>query len=288
MSEVIFFKTKKELQGWFRKNHSRQEAQWMGFVKKATGRQQLKPNEAFELALCYGWSGVVIKRIDLWSYQVQFRPRKVGSVWSAGNIKKFKELKKMNLIQKSGQKAFDARKKTDAQAQANEFAPAQLKLFKKHKKAWAFFQTQTPSYRKYMVHWVMSAKQDITRDKRMSELIADSESGTKLKRILKASEKVKPCYEEGKTPVEEGKNLGLTTGHEFRAVGIETLEQLKRIGWERAIEKVCHQFPHRINLNFISAVIGAVEEQSSRSLDADLKQQARDILEQLRADSHGY
>ena len=50
--------------------------------------------------------------------------------------------------------------------------------FKKNKKAWAYFQLLAPSYKKLSVHWVMSAKGETTRVKRLNQLILDCEAGT--------------------------------------------------------------------------------------------------------------
>lgn len=208
--------------------------------------------------------------------------RKPGGQWGKTSLSKYAELNKKKLIHNSGKKAYLARNRIDAEDKIPPFSSAQMALFKKNKKGWEFFNSQAPSYRKYMVYWVNSAKRSETRSNRLSDLVRDSGEGTKLKRVLEAQQKVKPRYEEGQTPVEEGKNLGLITGAELRSVEILTLEQLKRTGWERAIEKVCAQYPHRLNLNFFYAVIGAVEEENWRKIDVDLKAQAKDLLAQLK------
>jgi uncharacterized protein YdeI (YjbR/CyaY-like superfamily) len=272
--DVLYLKSKAELKEWYIKNHKKTDKQWLGFYKKTALKQSLSMVEANELALAFGWTGVVIKSVDIWSYKIKFMKRKPGSVWGNAVIKKFKELKAQKLIQASGQRAFDQRDIKKSENKVKALKPAQLVEFKKNKAAWNFFESQTASYRKYMVYWVTSAKREETQKKRLSELIADSESGTKLRRILLAQERVKPKYEEGKTPIEAARNLGITTGMDLRAVGISTLEQLQRVGWEKALAKVVEICPHQLNLNFFRAVVGAAEGQDRKKLDVDLKQQA--------------
>src|SRR5690606_33138575 len=115
------------------------------------------------------------------------------------------------------------------------------------------FTSQTQSYQKYTTMWVMSAKRRETQLRRLEELIRDSGNESKLTRILEASEKAKPTYEPGKTPIEAAKNLGLVSGAELRSVGIDTLEKLKDLGWEEAFSKLIELYPQRINLNMLGS-----------------------------------
>ncbi len=55
--------------------------------------------------------------------------------------------------------------------------------FKSRGKAWQFFQSLPPSYRKTALYWVNSAKQEATRRKRLEELITDSENGLRIKSL---------------------------------------------------------------------------------------------------------
>jgi uncharacterized protein YdeI (YjbR/CyaY-like superfamily) len=45
---------------------------------------------------------------------------------------------------------------------------------RKNQKAWEFFQAQPPSYRKTIGWWVVNAKQEETRLKRLCKLIEES------------------------------------------------------------------------------------------------------------------
>ena len=82
----------------------------------------------------------------------------------------------------AGLASFEKRKEHKSKIYAYEKAEVKLsdkyeKKFKAHKKAWNYFQSLAPSYRKPATNWVMNAKQEVTRIKRLNELIADTEAG---------------------------------------------------------------------------------------------------------------
>jgi len=101
------------------------------------------------------------------------------------NTKRANELITEGRIQPAGQAAFDRRDtaKTEQytyEARRDDLAPAYQKQFQANKPAWAFFQAQPPGYRRTASAWVMSAKQEATRLKRLAALIADSANGERL------------------------------------------------------------------------------------------------------------
>ena len=55
-----------------------------------------------------------------------------------------------------------------------------LARFKARKRAWAFFEAQPPGYRRTATFWVMSAKREATRARRLGRLIADSSRRLRL------------------------------------------------------------------------------------------------------------
>ncbi len=84
------------------------------------------------------------------------------------------------------------------------------------------------------------------------------------------------------TPIEKSKNLGPVTGQKLREIGIETLEELKKRGWEQScIDLVLHS-PMMANLNCFTAIIGAINNQDWRNIDPKLKQKAKELLESLK------
>jgi uncharacterized protein YdeI (YjbR/CyaY-like superfamily) len=180
-----FFATAAHFRKWLTKHHASETELWVGFYKKATGKPSITYPEAVDQALCFGWIDGVRKSLDDESYVNRFTPRRTGSIWSTVNIKRAKELIELGEMQPAGAKAFAARdaKKTrmySFERDKVELTPAMLKKFRANKQAWAFFQAQPPSYRKPVIWWVISAKQDATRERRLNQLIEDSARGERI------------------------------------------------------------------------------------------------------------
>jgi uncharacterized protein YdeI (YjbR/CyaY-like superfamily) len=179
-----FFKTALALRKWLAQNHEKAGELWIGFYKKSSKKGGLTYREALDQALAFGWIDGVRKTFDETSYMIRFTPRRPKSIWSAVNIKKVGELTKLGLMEPPGLRAFEARDVTK-QGYSYEQRPAELepdyeKRFKKSKKAWKFFEAQPPYYRKTLTFWVMSAKREETRLKRLNRLIEESENERRI------------------------------------------------------------------------------------------------------------
>jgi uncharacterized protein YdeI (YjbR/CyaY-like superfamily) len=178
-----FFANQSDFRKWLEKNHHRKTELLVGFYKVGSGKPSLTWSQSVDEALCFGWIDGVRKSIDKDSYQIRFTQRKPTSIWSAINIKKIEALTKQGLMQPAGLASFEKRKDSKSQIYSYEKDEAELtpdftKQFKANKKAWEYFQSLAPSYRKVSVHWVMSAKQESTQIKRLKQLISDSAAGT--------------------------------------------------------------------------------------------------------------
>ena len=189
--DVKFFKTPADLRMWFEENHLRLDEQWIGFYKKASGEPSITWPESVDEALCFGWIDGIRKSIDDKSYKIRFTPRRPKSIWSAVNIKRANELIELGLMTAEGQAAFDRREEDRSRKYAYEQEEVALgddlvKRFKLDKAAWTFFEAQPPHYRKTAIHWVTSAKQAATREKRMATLIEDSANGLRIAQLRPA------------------------------------------------------------------------------------------------------
>ncbi|HEY6770155.1 MAG TPA: YdeI/OmpD-associated family protein [Candidatus Sulfotelmatobacter sp.] len=136
-------------------------------------------SEALDEAICFGWIDGVRNSIDAAAYRIRFTPRKPGSQWSAVNIKRAKKLIADQRMTHTGLAAF-----AGAETQGRAYSYEQRKeakldavserSFRENKPAWEFFEQQPPWYRRTAFFWVISAKQQKTRQKRLDQLIADS------------------------------------------------------------------------------------------------------------------
>lgn len=182
---ATFFATQAEFRKWLQKNHKQEKELIVGYYKVDSGKLSITWSQSVDQALCFGWIDGVRRSIDKESYCIRFTPRKPTSIWSAINIKKVEELTKAGLMKPEGQKAFELRKEDKSGIYSHEKEAAELsadykKIFKKNKIAWDFFTAQAPSYKKVMIHWIMSAKQETTRSSRLEKTIKISEQQKRM------------------------------------------------------------------------------------------------------------
>ncbi len=178
-----YFKTPSDFRKWLEKNHAKKTELLVGFYKVGSGKKSMTWSESVDQALCFGWIDGVRKSIDENSYTIRFTPRKPNSIWSAVNVKKVEELSAQGLMHEAGMKSFQFLNEKKSKVYTHEIgevklSPAYEKLFKKNKKAWAYFNALAPGYYKLSVNWIMSAKQETTQLKRLEIMIQDSELGT--------------------------------------------------------------------------------------------------------------
>lgn len=171
-----FFPTQENFREWLEKHHQKETELLVGFYKVNSKKPSMSWSESVDQALCFGWIDGVRKSIDEESYTIRFTPRKKSSIWSAINIQKIEDLTKAGLMTPEGQKAFDLRSEERSRIYSHEKEPAVLdpefeKQFKANKIAWDYFNQQAPSYKKVMIHWITSAKQEKTRISRLEKAI---------------------------------------------------------------------------------------------------------------------
>lgn len=180
-----FFKTPAAFGKWLLAHHATAKELWVGFYKKSSAKPSITWPESVDEALCVGWIDGIRKNIDEESYQIRFTPRRPGSVWSAINICNVEKLIKEKRMLPAGLTAYSLRKENRSGIYAYEQRSAELvepysSKLKRNKAAWKFFESQPPGYRKQMNWWVVSAKQEETRLKRLDKLIEVSAQGRRL------------------------------------------------------------------------------------------------------------
>jgi uncharacterized protein YdeI (YjbR/CyaY-like superfamily) len=179
-AKPTFFATPGQFRAWLLTHHATKKELLVGFYKKGSGKPSITWPESVDEALCFGWIDGVRHSLGADAYTIRFTPRKPTSIWSAINVAKVAELTKLGKMRDAGQRAFALRtaEKTGVYSfernQAARLSPGQEKTLRANAKAAAFFDAQPPGYRRVAVHWVISAKQEETRERRLAQLIADS------------------------------------------------------------------------------------------------------------------
>ena len=180
-----FFQSSAEFDRWLATHHVGAAELWVGFYKKHVAKQGMTYLEAVEVALCWGWIDGLVRRLDDASFEQRFTPRTSRSTWSLVNVARVERLTAEGRMRPPGQAAFAARSAGRTGVYSFEqpvvplTAPHRTR-FRAHAKAWRWFSAQPPSYRRVAIHWVESAKQPATRDRRLTALIAASAKGKRL------------------------------------------------------------------------------------------------------------
>lgn len=189
-----FFRSGKELGRWLEKNHEQSEELWIGLYTKSSGKGGITYGEALDEALCYGWIDGIRKKLDSDSFAIRFTSRKPRSIWSKVNLGHVARLTREGRMKPAGIAAFRA--KEDARTGVYSFErkaatlePAMVRQFRREPRAWVYFESQPPYYRRVASWWVLSAKRDETRARRLEQLIAHSARNERLPQFTSAPRK---------------------------------------------------------------------------------------------------
>lgn len=180
-----FFRSPSEFREWLETHHATEGELLVGFLKKSTGEPGMTWPESVDEALCYGWIDGVRRRIDDRSYSIRFSPRRPRSIWSKVNIARAQALIREGRMTSAGLAAYEARKENRSGVYSYEQRRPRLEepyqsLLQQDEAAWAFFAAQPPSYRKAMSWWILSAKREETRLRRLEKLRIFSAKGQRV------------------------------------------------------------------------------------------------------------
>jgi uncharacterized protein YdeI (YjbR/CyaY-like superfamily) len=180
-----FFRTAAEFRRWLAEHHATERELLVGFYKKASGTRGISYKEAVDEALCFGWIDGIKKRVDENRYTHRFTPRTASSTWSLINATRVGELIALKRMAKPGLETWERRDPTKTGIYSFENRPqtfdaALEREFRKQPAAWTFFRAQPPGYQRLMTFFVMGAKQQETRLRRLDRLITASAAGKRI------------------------------------------------------------------------------------------------------------
>lgn len=189
-----FFSDSSKLRKWFETNHSKKDEQWIGYYKVNSGRKSITWPESVDQALCFGWIDGIRRSIDDEAYMIRFTPRRPKSNWSEVNLKRMPELIKLGLVHSAGMAAYERRDAEKIKQYAYERKSFQLTReqtaqIRRNKKAWAFFENLPPSVKKPTIAWVVTAKREETRKRRLAMLIECCQQEERLPHFQQPSQK---------------------------------------------------------------------------------------------------
>lgn len=191
---ALYFASRDEFIAWLDAHHTEGFPRWVKLYKKGSGRVNMTWPESVDAALCFGWIDGQGKSLGEEAQAIRFSPRRKGSIWSAVNVRRLAELAEQGLVRPAGHAAFAARREDRTaiyshEQETIELDAAQTATFQGNAAAWAFFEAQTPSYRKAAIWSVISAKREETRERRLRTLIDDSAHGRLLAQLRRGKPK---------------------------------------------------------------------------------------------------
>ena len=185
LNNALLFENKREWRGWLEINHLKLKEIWLIHYKKASNKKSITHYDAVEEALCFGWIDSTLKRIDEERYVLKYTPRKKKSVWSKINKETAERMILLEKMTESGLAAITLAKKNGLweiaySNKVKEKLPLDLKkALYSDKIAWDNFQNFANSYRNMYIGWVKNAKTDMTRTKRICEVVKRSKENKK-------------------------------------------------------------------------------------------------------------
>ena len=192
--EPIFFRSAAEFRAWLERHHHTSTEVLVGYHRKGSGKPSMTWEESVDQALCFGWIDGVRRGIDDERYANRFTPRRPGSSWSARNVGRARELIDRGLMTPAGLAAFEARVEDRSPYSYERRHTMKLEAtleqrFRENPEAWERFLSMAPSYREAAIQWVMSAKREATRERRLASLIEDSAAGRRVSALTPKSKR---------------------------------------------------------------------------------------------------
>ena len=187
--EPTFFAGPADFRAWLEEHHADEAELLVGFHKKATGKPSMTWPESVDEALCFGWIDGLRRSLGPESYVIRFTPRKARSTWSAVNIGRARALIAEGRMRPAGLRAFEARTDDKSAIYAYEqrrsanLEPEHEREFRANAAAWEFFHSRPAWYRRNATWWVVSAKREETRLRRLRTLIEDSAAQRLLRHL---------------------------------------------------------------------------------------------------------
>ena len=187
-SKLTAFKRPAALRAWLATNHRTSTELLLRCFKVDAADRGVTYAQALDEALCFGWIDGVRRSVDGHSFSVRFTPRKPRSIWSRVNVGHVERLIREGRMEAPGLEAFKARDEKRTAVYSFENRPKELPpdlagVFQANRKAWSFFEKQAPYYRRTVVFWVMSAKQEATRRRRLDALVDCCSRGTIIPQV---------------------------------------------------------------------------------------------------------
>lgn len=186
--ELFYPTNRQEWRNWLAENHVEKQSVWLVCFKKNAGVPTISWSEAVDEALCFGWIDSTRRPIDEKKFMQFFTKRKAVSNWSKINKAKVQQLMENGSMTEAGLRIIETAKQNGSWTILDEVeelvVPNDLEQALAAKPgATEFFVSLSKSMKKQLLYWIVSAKRDETRQKRITEIVERAGQGMKPKQF---------------------------------------------------------------------------------------------------------
>jgi len=186
--DTFYPKNRKEWRKWLQDYHDKKQSIWLIYYKKKSNIPTVIYTEAVDEALCFGWIDSKAKPIDENKFMQFFSKRKTNSVWSKVNKEKIERLTKEGLMTKAGYEIIEIAKQNGSWTILDEaealIIPTDLENeFQKRPIAKQYFLSLSRSDKRNILQWLVLAKKQETREKRVIEIVELADKRQKPKQF---------------------------------------------------------------------------------------------------------
>lgn len=179
--KTLHVTNREDWRSWLAGHHATETEVWLVFAKQHTGKPRVSYDDAVEEALCYGWIDSIVRKMDDDHYAQKFTPRTDRTRWSAPNLERVRRLLAEGRMTEAGMAVLHPDPSYQPPERPGAEPPPYLEeALKQHPAAWESFQRLAPSHRRNYVRWIMEAKREETRQRRLQEAVRMLEANEKL------------------------------------------------------------------------------------------------------------
>jgi len=186
--ETFYPRSRQEWRNWLQENHAKKQSVWLIYYKKKSNVSTILYSDAVDEALCFGWIDSKSKPIDEHKFMQFFSKRKEKSVWSKVNKEKIERLAKEGLMTNAGYEIIEKAKQNGSwnildEAEALNIPEDLEREFNKRPNAKLYFLSLSRSDKRNILQWLILAKRQETREKRITEIVELADKNQKPKQF---------------------------------------------------------------------------------------------------------
>lgn len=184
--EIFYPTTQSEWREWLQKNHRSKQSVWVVFYNKTSKNPTISWGDAVSEALCFGWIDSKKIAIDKEKSHQFFSKRKAKGTWSKINKEKILQLIESGMMTPAGLEVIETAKQNGSWTILDEVEeltiPSDLEAaLNTNANAMDFFLGLSKSIKKMLLQWIVLAKRQETRQKRINEIVTNAANKQKPK-----------------------------------------------------------------------------------------------------------